>query len=243
MKQYCMNFPQAELEACRDYWIAVGRSTDPVNKPKVEQGLAMAYETAGLAPPRKIIYRDSPYQGSIEAKRLGFTENSPNQAGRSVNHQVCRHIQISVWNAVREQSNDQVWIQVARQVWGHIWNQINGKTSIKIWDQLIKQVSSHSGREYLDQVCSAVFTSQHASDDLARLMIYKELPAIKKLAGLAQIAENAGWVFLFEHLAIVTARPSKLLWRNGERIHIEYPDGWTVSSLSPLEQLADVVDT
>jgi len=53
-----------------------------------------------------------------------------------------------------------------------------------------------------------------------------------------QIAESSGWFFPFDDAVILTERPTHLLMREKKLKHIEYADGFTFSSLSPLEQLA-----
>jgi len=58
------------------------------------------------------------------------------------------------------------------------------------------------------------------------------------MKGLIQVAQNAGWWIPFEQAVIISERTSKIIWRDEKAIHIEYPDGWTVSKLHPLEQLA-----
>lgn len=52
-----------ELDAVKDKWIALGLSTSPANRAEAEQGVVMAYEAAGLQPPRFILWADSPMAG------------------------------------------------------------------------------------------------------------------------------------------------------------------------------------
>lgn len=217
---YRAPFTGAQLDACRDYWIKVGLSTDPINKPKVEQGLALAYAQANLKPPGKIIYCDSPHQGHRMARKLAI------QGAVPVENKVWVHIKESVHEQVHELVSDDVW----HQIWDYVWNSLWSQVWIQVGEKICASLGT-TGSGY-------TYYAQHEADRLAQLMIFKDIPEVTHLTGLVQIAENSGWCFLFENLAIVTARPSKLLWRNNQCVHIEYPDGWAVSRLSPLEQLA-----
>lgn len=227
---YQKPFSEAELKDHRDYWIKVGLSTEPVNKPKVEQGLALAYAEAGLKAPSEIIYCDSPAQGCLTAGKL------VRQASKSVRGQVWSRVWDRVWNQVMDRNREllcsQAYDQIAVRVRDKVW--------IQLANQAGTQLINQAGTQIAAQVANSIYYSQHEADTLSQLMLYKELPEVKRLAGLVQIAENAGWVFLFENLAVVTSRPSELLWRKNQCVHIEYPDGWSVSKLSALERLADV---
>ena len=45
----------------RDEWIKIGLCTDPANRPEAERGIRLCYEIAGLTPPSKIVWYDSPH--------------------------------------------------------------------------------------------------------------------------------------------------------------------------------------
>jgi len=52
------------------------------------------------------------------------------------------------------------------------------------------------------------------------------------------MAKASGWWMPYEKTVLVSEKPSKLVWRDGKCIHIEFADGWTVSQLSPIERLS-----
>lgn len=231
-KPYQKRFTEAQLNACREHWLKIALSTDPVDKPKVEQGLTQAYKEAGFAPPSKIIYRDSPLQGMTAAVEL------VSQGGNPVADQVWHHVWNQTWWPIREQVGD----RIIEQVKGDLYEQIRPKIDDQVWWWLRGEIGQQLIPRPRDQdriwAWETIFFAQHDAPALARVMIFSKCPEVKKLAGLVQIAENAGWCFLFEHLAIVTPKPSKILWRKDECVHIAYPDGWSISRLSALEQLA-----
>lgn len=234
MIYYQEPFSEEELEAHRNHWIAVGLSTEPVDRLATEQGLAQAYETAGLKAPSKIIYCDSPHQGLLKAEKL------INQAGSPVVRQVWRQVSNQVSNQAANQITDQITTEVYNQVEEHVWEHVWDRTWSAVGELVMYQIEDLLGEQNGLYIEDLFYYAQHEADSLSRLMVYRDIPEIARLAGLVQIAENAGWCLLFENLAIVTARPSRLVWRKAQCIHIEYPDGWSVSKLSPLERLADV---
>jgi len=52
-------------------WLKIGlNTTNPLNKPKIEECLNEVYKTAGLTSPKDFMYLQSPLQGCIEANKL-----------------------------------------------------------------------------------------------------------------------------------------------------------------------------
>lgn len=60
----------ARLPGIRDDWLQVGLSTEPADRARAEAGVAEAYRSAGLEPPRVVIWLDSPMAGAIGAELL-----------------------------------------------------------------------------------------------------------------------------------------------------------------------------
>lgn len=249
MKRYQKQFSESQLKAYCDHWLKIGRSTDPIDKAKVEQGIALAYCETGLAPPNKIIYRDSPYQGFLEVIRLLTTRRLAEQAGKPVCERVWHNVRGHVWTQVWNLSFNHVVEQVLNHVRIHIRSPINDQIWWWLRNELDKLICDYANNNDLHpavnvaNVWDSAFCAGHEAPTIAQLTIFKDIPEVARLNGLVQIAENAGWCFLFENLAIVTPRPSQLLWRKvlyrkDKCVHIEYPDGWAVSELSPLERLA-----
>lgn len=56
---------EAALPEIRDRWFAHGISSQPANRQEAEEGIRMAYASAGHAPPKHYIWVQSPYAGSI----------------------------------------------------------------------------------------------------------------------------------------------------------------------------------
>ncbi|MGH8907318.1 MAG: DUF6745 domain-containing protein [Egibacteraceae bacterium] len=61
---------QALAEATAAEWLAVGLSTAPADREAAEAGVRLAYQRAGLRPPQRILWAQSPLAGAREAARL-----------------------------------------------------------------------------------------------------------------------------------------------------------------------------
>lgn len=94
----------ARIPAFRDAWMRAGLSTEPADRPRAEAGVRLAYEAAGLQPPGRIIWLDSPMAGALGAALL---------AGAA---KVQDRVWTQVWTQVRDQVGAQVWAQVVGQV-------------------------------------------------------------------------------------------------------------------------------
>ncbi len=61
---------EAMIDVYRDKWLKIGLSCEPTNRKLAEEGAIMAYEAAGLAPPKHFVWRSSPLSGLITASIL-----------------------------------------------------------------------------------------------------------------------------------------------------------------------------
>ena len=94
---------EALLPAIRDRWLRVGLSTEPADRVTAEAGVRLAYERAGLVPPRLVVWLGSPLAGVYGQALLRRDQ-----------------VRDQVWAQVRGQVRDQVRAQVRDQVvdWG-----------------------------------------------------------------------------------------------------------------------------
>lgn len=59
-----------ELHTVRQEWLAVQACTEPADRDEAEFGIALAYETAGLRPPRHVVWVPDPALGAVVAGAL-----------------------------------------------------------------------------------------------------------------------------------------------------------------------------
>ena len=86
-----------------DRWTRIGLCTDPANRPAAEEGVRLAYEIAGLSPPKKIVWCGSPLsQGLTRAIVFGL---------RDAEVKCGKEVRDSVWDSVRDSVSASVFGQ------------------------------------------------------------------------------------------------------------------------------------
>ena len=89
---------EARFGEFRDKWLAIGLSTEPADRPAAETAIVQAYRSAGLEPPRSIVWCGSPLsQGLTRAIILD------------------KKTRASVWASVGASVRDSVWASVYGQ--------------------------------------------------------------------------------------------------------------------------------
>ena len=229
----------ADLAATRDKWLEIGLSTDSIGRDRAKAAVAQMYECAGLAPPARYVFLQSPLAGAYEAASLAqvvaqvrnqvrdqvraqVRAQVRNQVEAQVLDQVGAQVGAQVRNQVRNQVLDQVWAQVRNQVVDRVWAQVRDL----VWDQVWAQVEDQVGR------------ATYGGHDASWLGFYdffsRNFGLAKEAAGLMALAAECGWVWPFEGAAIITDRPSAILLDEERRLHcgtgpaIKYRDGFSV---------------
>ena len=90
----------------RARWSAIRRSTEPADREATEEGVRLAYCAAGLAPPARFVWCDSP----LALARL--TERVSRADGLNVKSAVLNRPYRKVLAAVRRRLNRRVWAMV-----------------------------------------------------------------------------------------------------------------------------------
>ncbi len=144
---------EAELPAIRDEWLGVGLRAEPADRRAAEAGVRLAYQAAGLEPPKITIWLDSPYRGAIGAALLAQVWDQVwDQVGAQVWDQVRDQVWAQVWAQVRAQVRDQVRDQVWDQVWDQVGAQVRDQVRDQVWAQVWAQVGAQVGAQVRDQV-------------------------------------------------------------------------------------------
>lgn len=63
---------EAEIERLEEWWLALGLSTAPADRPGAERAIADLYRAVGLAPPGRCLWAPSPLQGAAGAMMAQF---------------------------------------------------------------------------------------------------------------------------------------------------------------------------
>jgi len=137
--------PDQELKMAefRDKWLGIGFSCQPADRVTAVIGVNEAYQSAGMEPPKYIIWLDSPLSGVYGAAILA-------------NSQVGAQVGAQVWDQVRAQVGAQVRAQVGAQVWAQVGAQVGAQVRAQVGDQVGAQVRAQVGDQVWDQVGAQV---------------------------------------------------------------------------------------
>jgi len=259
----------ARIPEVRDQWLATGLSTERADRPRAEAGVRLAYEAAGLEPPKIIVWLDSPMAGTIGAALLSGTKAAGAQVRAQVRDQVWAQVGAQVGAQVRAQVWDQVGAQVRAQVraqvWAQVWDQVGDQVRAQVgaqvgdqvwdqvWDQVGAQVGDQVGAQVRAQVGDQVGQAVYGSHEAPWLAFYeffmRHFDLAKKANGLMAVAKACGWVWPFAGCAIITDRPAIISMDDQNRLHradgpaIEYRDGFAVHAWHGVRIPSEWIDT
>ncbi|GAA2855505.1 hypothetical protein GCM10010517_13670 [Streptosporangium fragile] len=220
------------LTAAALRWEEVAFRSGPADRAAAEEGVRLAYRTGGLPEPEEIVWAESPAAGVGAIAALG--------AGRSVRDEV----RTRPWERAR--ADVHAWLGPA--AWPLAWS----LTGDRLWrpvNRLVTQIrravaasaeSEAAGAELRSSTLDAVL-GQH---DAPWLSLFDALDR-PEVAGLARVAESAGWWWPFERVALVCERPAGLHRDDVGRLHrgdgpaLVFPDGFAVHAWHGMPVPAD----
>ena len=74
----------SSLVTCREKWLKIGLSTQPINRYAAKSAVCAAYISAGLPPPSKFVFKDNPHAGAIAAAKISGDENINDQLYKAI---------------------------------------------------------------------------------------------------------------------------------------------------------------
>ena len=72
---------EALIPVIRDKWIEIGLSTEPTDRANAERGVDLAYQAAGLKPPKTKIWLASPLASYLKTFRLHYESGKSSKCG------------------------------------------------------------------------------------------------------------------------------------------------------------------
>ncbi|GGV06533.1 hypothetical protein GCM10010275_53210 [Streptomyces litmocidini] len=183
-----------------DKWRAVAAATGPADRAAAEAGVRLAYRSAGLAGPERILWADSPLAAVTLLRGLTGT-------GRSVRDEV----RTRPWAEERRRLHD----ALGPAGWAGHWQ----ATGAPLWDltralvdriraavaEAVEEAEEGAGEGDVRLVLLDAVLGQHDAAWLAAFDGHGE-----RLAGLAAVAEHAGWWWPYENAAVLCERPVEL---------------------------------
>ncbi|GGP64518.1 DUF6745 domain-containing protein [Streptomyces sindenensis] len=203
-------------------WRSVAAATGRADRTAAEAGVRRAYRTAGLAEPDRIIWAASPRAAVETVEKL-------TDAGRSV----------------REEVRTRPWADERRRMYDELgpagWSALWSATGAQLWETtaaLAERIRTGVVADLAprSQDAAAVrlvlldaVLGQHDAAWLAAFDGHGD-----RLAGLAEVARNAGWWWPYEHAVVITERPDVLhrdeagRLDHGEGPALAYGDGFAL---------------
>jgi hypothetical protein len=250
----------AALSGYQARWTAIRRSTEPVDRNAAEEGVRLAYHAAGLRPPTRLVWCDSPVGLSRLARRISAADGASvksamidrlrRQIASLVGRRVHTRVRTIVESGIR--SNDALMTSVADAVMTGAGHE-TASLAARVRRAQPLSFSSWTLRALLGR--EAFRYSAVGPHDLAWLGAcdyFREVLDLRaetaSLRGLWQVAGNLGWLQPHEFTCWLVERPNLLRGDVGQRLHsargpaLRYPDGWSVWAWRGVEVPAWIIE-
>ncbi|MFF2860660.1 DUF6745 domain-containing protein [Streptomyces rubiginosohelvolus] len=203
-------------------WRSVAAATGRADRAAAEAGVRRAYRTAGLAEPDRIIWAPSPRAAVGTVEKL-------TDAGRSVREEV----RTRPWADERRRMYD----ELGPAGWSALWSATGAQlweTTAALAERIRTGVVADLAPRPQDEgavrlVLLDAVLGQHDAAWLAAFDGHGD-----RLAGLAEVARNAGWWWPYENAVVITERPDVLhrdeagRLDHGEGPALAYGDGFAL---------------
>jgi hypothetical protein len=160
-------------------WTAIGLCTDPADRPKAEIAINKCYQLAGLTPPKKIVWCDSPLSQAITHSILKDEKIQKELQVKFKTQSVRASVRDSVWTSVwasvgdsvgasvKDSVRDSVGASVGASVKDSVWASVRASVRDSVWTSVGASVGTSvkdSVRDSVgDSVKDSVWTSVWAS--------------------------------------------------------------------------------
>ncbi len=230
---------QAQLAQYGERWARYRQTTAPADRGEAEDGVRKAYAAAGLAPPRQVIWGDSPYEiaqkwaryaGAGESVRHLMIDMVRRRAEAAVDRAVSLTVRTALMGEARLSRSPAYGASIEDAVL-HACENVRPKLRTRLFN-LAKLTSFRRSQSFATGSfgfhSSAILGGLEYLHDVAGLR-----PHTRSLAGLWQIAKNASWIIPCEEACWLSDRPERLEIDANGRLHcanglaLSYRDGWS----------------
>jgi hypothetical protein len=239
---------EALLAAVRAEWTGVGFAAGAADRAAAEAGVRLAYRSAGLTPPARVVWSDSPLRGAVAAALIAGPD--PLAGGGPLAAEVRDELSAQGLDlAAGDRGGRALHTTLRAELWADARSRVTPLTTPRLraltWTLMsaplgeqvrlvLAPVRNHVGREARDRLDAELAGrvrewSLHAvygQHDASWLAVFAFLgrvsacpPAVGRLAGLMQVARAAGWWWPFERVAVVSERPAVLTRDELGRLH------------------------
>jgi hypothetical protein len=194
---------EALIPSIRDEWIRIGLDTTPINPQKAEDAIALAYKSARLKPPQKILW----FQNPMEA--LTYIASEPDLRKEAIRAAVFNAAFNTVRAAVGETIRYVIEDAIAEAVEAAVEDTVfNVEMAVKeaVGEAVFYQIGSAWGLQDVQSLASYAYFDAIGVD-------------CSKLKGLWATAKHCGWWWAFKNIAVVTPKPSVIHLDEQGRLH------------------------
>ncbi|GGX73182.1 DUF6745 domain-containing protein [Streptomyces minutiscleroticus] len=239
-------------------WRAVAAATGPGDRVAAEEGVRLAYRSAGLAEPAHIVWARSPREavrllaGAADAAGSGTADAAgegaaalPRATGRSVRERV----RSRPWAAERDRLHARLgaagWAAHWRGTGAGLW-ETTGSLVDRVRTAVVTELAAGDGHEETD-VRLLLLDAVLGQHDAAWLCAFDTGPGTP-LEGLAAVAREAGWWWPYEDVAVVCERPTELHRDEAGRLDradgpaLAHSDGFRLHAWHGLPVPAELLD-
>jgi hypothetical protein len=221
-------------------WANLRRSTEPVDKSQAEKGVALAYKAAGLPPPQRILWGESP-RDIARAWVTGRDQAGENvralvidQTRRKAEAAADRAIGVAVRTALAQEP------RLARvpAFCANIEEAV-ARDCVGIRPSLRKRIAALLTFPHRPALgFAAASHGLHGTSTLAVLEYFHDVCGLRRhidtLEGLWLVAKNATWILPHERVCWLSERPNVMRLDINGRLHapdgpaLRYACGWSV---------------
>lgn len=247
------------LTAITDEWLANGTSTRELIVPERERcewGVRRAIEAAGTDTHSMIfVWVRSPMAGVLASAAVGFALGQPmavsineglagvlatgsadaKKARHTVDNVVWRarkavHAQIATELKTRGTEWDQWVDDMGNHAWNRVWQTIGDPLYSQGWEQEARR-SRGLFEQNLKPWAEAMVDGQFGAGAVAQLDAMTALDDVdtSALDGVRRLAGLCGWWWPYE-VGAVLCEPPSVFEVDGNRVRLEFRDGWTVQT-------------
>ncbi len=216
----CSRIGDAELDAIRNEWIAVGLCTAPADRPRAEAAVRLIYRQAGLSDGIRCVWTTSPVSGAITANAL---MQRARRARRPAN--VASPTAVLCPEAVGF-INPQDLTTIRRA----IVDPLATRVTRNAWRPILQQVTKTCTPPYVAPAYGQHDALAFALADVLRVLGLD----VSGMEARAEVARSSGWWWPFDDVCVLSERPSLIALDECGRLHstsgaaVRYPDGWSI---------------
>nr|WP_316652426.1 hypothetical protein [uncultured Gellertiella sp.] len=218
---------QTRMRLHVETWSRINLTLENTDRQRAESGLRLAYQAAGLAVPRQVIWHRGSMSGVLAVVDLLRT----GQAARSCLGPLFRHR----LDRIEKQMNSRLWLAldygIRQEVDDHPWDRVESG----LWQEIRAGARDQTDRALRDEALRLA-----TGHDIGLLALYAYLvehlgyEGRDALDGLTAVMCHSGWWWPFDDLVVPTDRPVEIHRDETGQVSrddgpaVLYADGWGI---------------